>query len=429
VIHSVLIACHALLVGLSVAPSSSAPVSLSVELIDGTRRSGSWDGLVAGEGLRLRDGAESIVVALDDVSLIEFASGDPKAGTPRAALGLPTAQSPELPAPPTDWVLYLNDGGQITGRVSAADQDRLTADFAFATGVVVQLEQLAAIQWARDREFKRCEDLFRASLKERLPSEDVLITRDRKDPKLLRGRLERLTLADAAFQFVGKSRTVQIDKLYGMVLATGTRRPASQPATFHFSDGSTFSGQLLGGSAAGLDIRGSFGSEVSVPIHLLRSIRVHSDRVAYLSDLSFVDERVVGRLHRSWPVQRDRTVAGKPIVLGGRGFDKGIGCHSFTELRFKLDGAFETFVATIAVDESVRPRGSVLFRVEGDGRMLFDSGLVTGATEPRDLQVAVKGVREMTLVVDYGDGLDLADHAVWAGARVLRPAKNGSGVQ
>jgi len=28
----------------------------------------------------------------------------------------------------------------------------------------------------------------------------------------------------------------------------------------------------------------------------------------------------------------------------------------------------------------------------------------------------------LTLVVDYGDGLDLSDHADWGGVRLLKPA-------
>jgi hypothetical protein len=108
-------------------------------------------------------------------------------------------------------------------------------------------------------------------------------------------------------------------------------------------------------------------------------------------------------------------------------FDKGLGVHSRTELDYQLDRAYESLVATIGIDDAVRPRGSVVFRVLGDGKVLFDSGVLTGKDPPRDVNVNVVGVSLLTLVVDYGDELDLSDQADWGGARLLKPAPTGRG--
>jgi hypothetical protein len=108
------------------------------------------------------------------------------------------------------------------------------------------------------------------------------------------------------------------------------------------------------------------------------------------------------------------------MQIGGRRFEKGIGCHSLTELVYSIDGAYDSFVATIGIDDSVRPRGAVVFRVRGDERVLFDSGPVTGTDDPRQIVVDVREVKELTLVVDYGPGLDVSDHADWGDARLLR---------
>ncbi|MHC4094159.1 MAG: NPCBM/NEW2 domain-containing protein, partial [Planctomycetota bacterium] len=86
-------------------------------------------------------------------------------------------------------------------------------------------------------------------------------------------------------------------------------------------------------------------------------------------------------------------------------------------------GQFERFCATIGIDDSVRPRGNVVFRASGDDNVLFDSGLIGGSDEPQDIRLAVQGVSELTLMVDYGEQMDLADHADWAAARVIRAAK------
>ena len=108
--------------------------------------------------------------------------------------------------------------------------------------------------------------------------------------------------------------------------------------------------------------------------------------------------------------------------MGGRVFDNGLGVHSRTELDYQLDRGYESLVATIGIDDAVRPAGSVVFRVLGDGKVLLDSGVVTGKDPPRDVNVNVVGVSTLTLVVDYGDELDLSDQADWGGARLLKPA-------
>ncbi len=68
----------------------------------------------------------------------------------------------------------------------------------------------------------------------------------------------------------------------------------------------------------------------------------------------------------------------------------------------------------------MRPRGSVVFRVRGDGRLLFESGETTGSDPPREIAVDVAGVRRLTLECDESGDLDLGDHADWAAARLIR---------
>jgi endo-alpha-N-acetylgalactosaminidase len=95
--------------------------------------------------------------------------------------------------------------------------------------------------------------------------------------------------------------------------------------------------------------------------------------------------------------------------------------HSKGEVSYSLGGEYESFVATIGLDDAVRPRGSVVFKVLGDGRELFHSGLITGADPSRDIRVPVNKAQVLTLAVGYGDELDLSDYADWGNARLIRP--------
>jgi hypothetical protein len=180
------------------------------------------------------------------------------------------------------------------------------------------------------------------------------------------------------------------------------------------------------------------GFTADVALDGVVNMKVHSNRVVYLSSLTPTSERIEGLLHKTaplaqatgsagpvatspWGVRLDRSVFGGPLTIDGTAFEKGLGVHSFTELQYEIGSEYESLVATIGVDDSVRPRGSVVFRVLGDGEVLFDSGVVTGTDAARQMFVDVRSVEILTLIVDYGDDLDLADHADWGGARLLRP--------
>jgi hypothetical protein len=154
--------------------------------------------------------------------------------------------------------------------------------------------------------------------------------------------------------------------------------------------------------------------------------------VVYVSALTPTEEQSHGALSKPWPWRKDRNVSGGPMVIDGRSFSRGIGVRSRTALSYALDTTFEQFAATIGIDDSVRPRGSVMFLVLGDDRILFESGEVTGRDTARDVLVDLSGVKKLTLSVEFGDDLDLSDHADWGGARLVRgggkkPGKGESG--
>jgi hypothetical protein len=194
-------------------------------------------------------------------------------------------------------------------------------------------------------------------------------------------------------------------------------------AIVELGDGSQLPGWLQPAGSEQLTLETAFGSRLELQPDRIVAVVFHSDRVVYLSDMAAVRQETQGLLHAPWPIQKDRSVGGKPMRLGGRRFDKGLGVHARTQLVYALDGQFERFCATIGIDDSVRPRGNVVFRASGDDNVLFDSGLIGGSDEPQDIRLAVQGVSELTLMVDYGEQMDLADHADWAAARVIRAAK------
>jgi len=109
---------------------------------------------------------------------------------------------------------------------------------------------------------------------------------------------------------------------------------------------------------------------------------------------------------------------GHTITLNGTTYPKGLGVHAAADVQYALSGGCTRFRADVGVDDEVGTRGSVVFQVFADGAKLYDSGVLSGTTATKTLDVDVTGKSKLQLVVtDGGDGID-SDHADWAAARV-----------
>ncbi len=148
----------------------------------------------------------------------------------------------------------------------------------------------------------------------------------------------------------------------------------------------------------------------------------------YVSDLPFATTPTNG-----WgPVERDLSNGeqlagdGNVITLNGVTYTKGLGVHSNSAITFDLNGQYERFIADVGIDDEVGGLGSVTFEVWLDGSQIYDSGLMTGNTATRNVDVGVEGGNELRLVVaDAGDGLNY-DHADWANAKLLKIEESDS---
>jgi alpha-galactosidase len=114
----------------------------------------------------------------------------------------------------------------------------------------------------------------------------------------------------------------------------------------------------------------------------------------------------------------DQSVGGgSPISLVSQTYATGIGVASPSLVRYYVGQQCSRFTATVGIDDAVRnvgPEGGTsTFQVVGDGKVLYDSGVV-GRDDPKQVDVDLTGVRVLDLVVgDGGDG-GYNDRADWA---------------
>jgi O-glycosyl hydrolase len=139
----------------------------------------------------------------------------------------------------------------------------------------------------------------------------------------------------------------------------------------------------------------------------------------YVSDLTFASST------NGWgPVERDTSNGeqaagdGLPITIRGTRYAKGVGTNADSDVALYLGGNCTRFTATVGIDDEVAPNGSVTFSVVADGRTLTTTPVLTGTSDPYQLDVDVSGAQQLDLVVgDGGDG-NGHDHGDWAGAKL-----------
>jgi hypothetical protein len=72
------------------------------------------------------------------------------------------------------------------------------------------------------------------------------------------------------------------------------------------------------------------------------------------------------------------------------------------------------------MDDEVGDKGSVMFRVYADGKIIFESPEQTGKSIKQLMELDIKGVKELKLVLlDLGDGSE-NDHGDWVDAHLIK---------
>jgi len=133
----------------------------------------------------------------------------------------------------------------------------------------------------------------------------------------------------------------------------------------------------------------------------------------------WLDNLNLGLATQGWgSPQKNKSVGGQPLTLGGRKFERGFGTHAESRLQVNLKGAAIRFSACVGVDNEINDKSaSVEFLVYGDGKLLWESGIMKAGEATKSCAVGLTGVKTLLLEVgDAGDG-KAQDHADWAEAK------------
>lgn len=392
------IACAAL----AAEPATTQPALFRLVTIDGVERTAARLVIAADGTLDLSGGEGPTPATLDALS--EIAPPDSGAA-PRAAGGC---------------TFHLADGGTLSGKILAAsaDQRGVRVDLGLTVPVELPFAGLAAVRFATPL-VEPAEREFAERRARRDATRDCALVVTPDGVAALPGALEELTADTWAFRAAGRTRRGTLDRLYALVFAGGnaTRRPS---ARITLRGGGDFGGDLLEADVESLVVRATFGADLTLPWGAIARVELASGRVEFVSSLKPAAVESRGTFGHVWPWRADQSLAGGPLTIGPRRFARGLAVHSRCRLSYDLAERYDRFGATIGLEHGVPPSASAVFRVVADERTAFDSGPVRAADAPRDILVDIAGARRIVLEVDYGEGLDIGDRAIWGQARLIR---------
>ena len=177
-----------------------------------------------------------------------------------------------------------------------------------------------------------------------------------------------------------------------------------------------------------LSLRGSRAEHEPIELPAPPPPRRQQDRAAASGDWVYLSDLEWRSAHAGWTPNKDglprldKDIQNNALRLGLRTWRKGIGTHAPSQIEYALDGQYGRFAAMIQGAES---KGTVVFELFGDDKLLYRSGLMHGMRDVKKLDVSVAGVRRLKLVVtDAGDGY-ISDMANWTDARLLKSPEEG----
>jgi hypothetical protein len=323
-------------------------------------------------------------------------------------------------------VVQLADGSVIQGQQYAADGSRARITLAGgqiveAPAGMVQTVLFGSLQSAESK-------LDWLRLTQMKTDADLLIVRSGGGLDYQKGILHEVTEDVVRFDLDGSVIPAKRAKVFGLAYHHGAGAELP-PAICRITDaaGSLW---LVRSLSLGEKLQWTTpaGASIAQPCENIARIDFSAGKLLYLSDLKpdavawtpyFGGREAPGAIKRFYAPRFDHGFDSPVLRLGGVDYPKGIALRSRTELVYRLPERFSRFLAVAGIADAVRPDGKVRLVVRGDDKVLFEA-VFTGSEKPRPIDLDVTGVRRLTILVDFEEGINRADHLLLCNARVSK---------
>lgn len=392
---------------------------------------GSWSFPLAAQEIRLETIAspEPIavrrIVSLEETS-IAIHTADQQRTIPRDELiGLTFPAAPARDLKGND-LLCLTSGDRLQVGNVASQDDAITATLGAAPAVrlTIPLEYTCGlIRLAKGV----------PGWRERLPVSDdpavdlVLL----RNSDRLRGEFVRLTDEKLLLKTATGETAIEPEDLRALVFSPDllAKRPIPpRLAVVQFRDGSFWTADSVTRPAGESALYVTVGADRwTIPEEAISRIAFYSPSASSLLALEPAGRRTVPFLPDAPkgppPASEPKTLPDQDELptLRGLPVPRGLAGPGRTEWTYPLEGRWTEFRASPAIPDSAGEGGSAVFRVEVDGKPVFESGLLkSGAGTGSVSSVSLTGARTLKLTIDYGEFWDVRNRGVWIDPRLVR---------
>ncbi|HWB09295.1 MAG TPA: NPCBM/NEW2 domain-containing protein [Pirellulales bacterium] len=336
------------------------------------------------------------------------------------AAAVPAAES----AGPPNVTVYGRDKSLVRGELVSLDDESVAVKTGWSAEPVklalasVRGIGLTSVGTAADRA------QFDARLADPAAEDTALVLGREKELSQVTGVAHGVSEGKLKFTFEGEDRSINVGRLIGIVYAKGPKKASdAKPYQIaHLLSGDLLAGRWQSADDKQLSLQTAWGP-VAVPRSAVARVVFRNGKVTFVSDLEPLSVEQVPYFGRLIPWCRDQAFDGGPLKLKGKTYSKGLAVHSRCVLTYAIDGEYESFKATVGFDESSRGRGRVVCRVLGDEKELFVNPDLAATADPVAVEVALSGVKQLSLEVDFGEAEDTGDRVIWADARLFRAEK------
>jgi hypothetical protein len=163
------------------------------------------------------------------------------------------------------------------------------------------------------------------------------------------------------------------------------------------------------------------GFKVALPVTTLRELRFYGGRRVSMARLPMDQSQTTPFLSIRRTPRVGRNVTGGLLSIGGRRFATGLGVSSGTDLTWSLNGEYESFQATIGIDDVANDHGSVVCEVLVDGASAWKSQRLTGESTAITLPfLTLDNASELTLRTHFADRGHVFDFTNWCDPLLIR---------
>lgn len=245
----------------------------------------------------------------------------------------------------------------------------------------------------------------------------------------LEGIIHSLDKDVLVFEFDNEKLPVGREKVAGFRFFQSDAQQLSKPICLvQTTDGCLLVAGQLALAEDTLSVTTVAGSTLEIPLEQLGTLDFSSGNLVYLSDLAMESSNwrpylsagaVSETLKRLYRPRRDTTLTGKPLVLANQEFARGLAIHSRTEINYRLTDDYRTLQALVGIDPAMGENGHVELVILADGKQLYRQA-ISGKDDARSIELDLTGVKRLTILVDFGEQLDIGDHLLLCNARLTK---------